>query len=276
MKIQVLYYSGAGNTKFIANSIENKLSERNHIVKSIRVTEKSIPLLDNDFDVLFLGFPVFFRNAPALIYKVFEKLPGGNRPIMVFITKGLYSGNAYKYIHKRSLENNFIPIGFIDLLMPGTDLLTAVIKKNSFAEKFFTGIHSKNIHKKVNKFVDKMGKNKRIKSVYTKWYTFLDNLIVKKIEIKADNDHKDWIGKFTVNNKDCIKCMKCINGCPRGNIKLNTGILFGINCDTCLYCINNCPKYAINICETTIDKVKYSEEVINKLFTEKTGKRTWE
>jgi len=266
MKIQLLYYSGAGNTKFISNIIENKLSELKHIVKSTKVTEKSIMLLDNDFDILFLGFPVFFRNAPSLIYKIFEKLAGENRPIMVFITKGLYSGNTLKYIHRISRENGFIPIGFLDILMPGTDLLTYVIKANSFWEKIFLNMHSHKIDKKIGKFVSKIGKNKEIKKVYTKWYTIFDNLIVKKLEIKADNDHKDWIKKFTVNKNICIECMKCVNGCPRENIKFLNGIIFGINCDVCLYCINNCPKYAISISQNTIDKVKYSEEKIKELF----------
>jgi len=266
MKIQLLYYSGAGNTKFIASIIENKLSEQKHIVKSIKITEKSIASLDNDFDILFLGFPVFFRDAPNLIYKVFEKLSGENRPIMVFITKGLYLGNAFKYIHKASKEKKFIPIGFLDILMPGTDLLTYAIKANSFLEKVFLNMHSRNINKKVNKFISKMEKNNEIKRVYTKWYTLFDNLIVKKLEIKADNDHKDWIKKFSVNRNDCIKCMKCVKGCPRENIKYMDGIIFDINCDTCLYCINNCPKYAINISQKTIDKIKYSEEKIKELF----------
>jgi len=161
MKIQLLYYSGAGNTKFIANIIENKLSEQKHIVKSMRVTEKSIVLLDNDFDILFLGFPVFFRDAPKLIYKVFEKLHGENRPIMVFITKGLYSGNAFKYIYKLSKEKKFIPIGFLDILMPGTDLLTYVIKINSFSEKIFLNMHSLNIKKKSINLYQKLKKIKK-------------------------------------------------------------------------------------------------------------------
>ena len=67
MKIQLLYYSGAGNTKFIANLIKNKLIEKNHIVNSFKIIEKGINLLDNDFDILFLGFPVIFRDAPKLI-----------------------------------------------------------------------------------------------------------------------------------------------------------------------------------------------------------------
>ncbi len=68
MKINLLYYSGAGNTNFIANIIEKKLSKKDHVVNSVKITEKSINSLDNDFDVLFLGFPVYFRDAPKLIY----------------------------------------------------------------------------------------------------------------------------------------------------------------------------------------------------------------
>ena len=40
MNILMLYYSGAGNTKFIANVIENKLAQNNHVVKSLKITEK--------------------------------------------------------------------------------------------------------------------------------------------------------------------------------------------------------------------------------------------
>jgi len=266
MKIKLLYYSGAGNTKFIANIIERKLLDNGHIVKSIRVTEKTMALLDNDFDVLFLGFPVFFRDAPELIYKVFEKILGANRPIMIFLTKGLYSGNAFKYIHKISSENKFIPIGFLDILMPGTDLLTYVIKANSFAEKIFVNLHSFNINKKIDKFISKIEKNKEIKKVHIKWYTLIDDLIVKHLEKRADNAHKDWIKNFNVNRNYCIECLKCVEGCPCENIKFKNGIIFGENCDVCLYCINNCPKNAINISQNTIGKIKYSEEKIKEIF----------
>jgi flavodoxin/ferredoxin len=267
MKIQLLYYSGAGNTKFIANSIEEALSRKNYDVNTIKISEKSINSLNNDFDILILGSPVYFRETPELVNKILDKISGENRPIMVFLTKGLYSGNTYKNIHKKSIENNFIPIGLMEIFMPGTDLLTLVIKEKSFLENFAISIHSKKINKKIDNFIGKIGKNKPIKNVLTKWYTFFDELIVKKAEIKADNSHKDWIGKFTVNVDNCIYCKKCINGCPHGNIELNEKIAFGINCDVCFYCINNCPKYAIYLSETRRNNVRYSEEKINKIFS---------
>jgi flavodoxin/Pyruvate/2-oxoacid:ferredoxin oxidoreductase delta subunit len=241
MKILILYYSGAGNTKFIASTIEKSLVEGNYIVNSIRLTEQSINSLKDDFGILFLGFPVIFRNAPELVYKAIERLNGKNRLIMVFHTKGLYSGNAFKYIHKAVMEKQFISKGFINLYMLGMDLLTYAIRKDSFLEKIGLSIHSRNIYQKINRFIDKMEKGKVIKNVHEKWYTFLDNLIVKPLEIKADNDHKDWIKGFNANMDECIKCMKCVEGCPRGNIKLTDHIIFGLDCDVCLYCINNCP-----------------------------------
>ena len=163
MKIKLLYYSGAGNTKFIASIVANKLIKNGHIVESIRVTEKSISTLDDDFDILYLGFPVYFRDAPELIYNIFDKINGKNRSIMIFVITGLYSGNAFKNIQSVSIEKGFIPVGALQLIMPGTDFLTLGVKANSFLEKLYLKNHSRNINGKVEKFVEKMEKIKNWK-----------------------------------------------------------------------------------------------------------------
>jgi ferredoxin len=185
---------------------------------------------------------------------------------MLFHTKGLYSGNSFKNIHNVLIKKGFIPKGFMNLYMLGMDLLTYAIKENTFLERLGLNIHSRNITKKVNIFIAKMENDRNIKHVYSKWYTFFDNMIVKPLEIKADNDHKDWIKGFNVNNDYCIKCMKCIDGCPRENINYLDKIEFGDICDVCLFCINNCPKHAINIFKKTIGKVKCSEERIYNIL----------
>ena len=266
MKILILYYSGAGTTKFIASLIENELIQRGHNVKSIRITEQNINSLTDDFDMLYLGFPIYFRDAPELVYKVFEKISGKNRPVMMFFSRGLYSGNAFKNIHRVSTDKEFVPIGYLKLLMPGADFLTSTVKAGSFSERLYTSIHSKNIREKIKKNADKAMKNKEIKTVHAKWYTFFDEQILKKLEIKANNAYKDWIKDFSADTEKCIQCMKCVNGCPRNNIKYVDKILFGTNCDVCLYCISNCSKTAINISQKTIGKTRYSEEKIKQVF----------
>jgi flavodoxin len=274
-KILLLYYSGSGNTKFIAAIIEQLLVEKGHVVQSARIIEKNICSLENDFDVLFLGFPTYFRDAPELVYKALDTLPGNNRPIMTFMSRGLYSGNTFKNVHKKALEKRFAPIGFINLFMPGPDLLTSAIKENSFLEKFLTNIYSRNMYKKIKKFIDKMNKGDEIKDVKAKWYTIIDEWIVKKAEIKVNNAYKDWIEKFWANKEKCNQCMKCINGCPRSNIQFNKEIVFGRNCDVCLYCIGNCPQKAINISQKTVGNVKYSEDKIKEIMAKEMNKATY-
>jgi flavodoxin/ferredoxin len=274
MKILLLYYSGAGNTKLFASIIEKVLIERKHTVKSVKITESSINSLDNDFNVLYIGFPTYFRAAPDLIFKALDKLSGNNRQLMTFMSRGLYSGNTFRDFHKKAMEKEFIPIGFINLFTPGPDLLTSAIKENSFLEKIYMNIHSRNIYKKINRFVDKMSEGEAIKFVHKKWYTFLDEFIVKKAEIKANNAYKDWIGKFWANKENCTQCMNCVKGCPRNNIYFDNGITFGKNCDVCLYCICNCPKHAINISQMTVGKVKQSEEKIRKVFEKEMHRQT--
>jgi ferredoxin len=118
----------------------------------------------------------------------------------------------------------------------------------------------------LNVFLDKIEQNKPITKIFTKWYTFFDEFIVKNSEIKADNSHKDWIKRFTVDEGKCNNCLKCVKNCPRNNIKFTEKIMFSINCDVCFYCINNCSQFAINLSKNKINNVKYSEEKINELF----------
>ena len=52
---------------------------------------------------------------------------------------------------------------------------------------------------------------------------------------------------YTVDNKKCIKCNKCVNNCPTNNIKRNKKgkLKFGANCTMCQRCTHFCPTDAI-------------------------------
>ena len=153
-----------------------------------------------------------------------KNLNGKGRPIFFFATKGLYSGNATKNIMSFSTAYNFIPVGCVELYMPGTDFLILFAKKNSLLEKILKSIHSRNIGKKVDNFTERVQNLLPAKKPLKKWYTFFDDYIVKKLEIIYDNHHRDCIEKFYSKFDTCIECMKCIKGCPR-NILLLMSIL---------------------------------------------------
>ena len=258
MKISILYYSGAGNTEFIAKKIEKSFKNKSHLVSSEKIKEDSINNVEDGFDVLGIGFPIYFREAPELVYDLLRSLDGKNRSIFFFATKGLYSGNAVRNIMDFSAAQNFQPVGSIEFFMPGTDFLILFAKKDSFTERFLKRIHSRNIDEKISSFMKRVQGSAPAKRPFRKWYTLFDDYIVKKLETMYDNHHRDYIGQFYSRADTCIECMKCVKGCPRHNITFYEHIKFGVNCDVCFYCIHNCPTDSIQIGEITEGNVRYN------------------
>ncbi|MBU1216372.1 EFR1 family ferrodoxin [bacterium] len=261
MKISIYYYSGAGNTKFITKKITNSF-QKTHNVVSTKIKNNLLEnTVEDDFDMLGIGFPIYFRNAPELISEFLKTLEGKGRKVFFFCTKGLYSGNAIKDIMELSIKQNFIPSRYIEFYMPGTDALLLLAKKGSLLEKFFKSIYSRNIVVKIEKFTNNIV-NSNTNIPNKKWYTFLDNLIVKNFERKWTDYNKKLIPQFYSKESICIECMKCVKGCPRNNIFFDQHIQFGLSCDTCFYCIHNCPVEAIQIGDITENTVRYNKVTV--------------
>jgi len=259
MKISIHYYSGAGNTKFIAKKIAKSFEDKSYSVQCKKITENSIKSIEDGFDIMGVGFPIHFREAPELVYDLLKGIKGKNRPIFFFCTKGLYSGNATRNIMKFSIVENFQPVGVIEFYMPGTDFLILFAKKGSFTEKFLKFIHSRKIDKKIDRFTKKLQRSKSAKIPFGKLYILPDELIVKKLETLYNNHHKDYIEQFYSNPDICIECMMCVKSCPRNNITFNEHIQFGTNCDVCFHCIHHCPVDSIQIGNITEGNVRYNK-----------------
>ena len=261
MKVSIFYYSGAGNTKFISKKITDSLQQYFDVTNN-KIT---IDLIKNTYelnsDIIGIGFPIYFREPPELVTEFLKILEGKNRKIFFFCTKGLYSGNAIQKIMKLSIKRHFKPIAYIEFYMPGTDALLLISKKGSLLEKFFKSIYSRNIDKKIDDFTSSI-LNKNMNIPPKKWYTFLDNLIVRKFEKRWTNQNKKLIPQFFSKEDICIQCMACVQGCPRNNIIFDQHIQFGLNCDTCFYCIHNCPVEAIQIGNITENTVRYNKVTI--------------
>lgn len=259
MKIAICYYSGAGNTAYIAEKIARTFEGKRHQTTSLRITAQGISAIEGDFDLLGVGFPIHFREAPRLVYQLLESLDGRGRPIFFFATKGLYSGNALSNIACFSAGRNFNYTGSLELFMPGTDFLILFARQDSLTERLLKHIHSRNISKKIDGFTQRVLAALTAEAPARKWYSLLDDHLVKKLETKYDDCHRDYIGRFHADPATCIECLSCVRGCPRGNIRLDGSVKFGTDCDVCLGCIHNCPTESIQIGGITQGNTRYKK-----------------
>ena len=257
MNISLFYYSGAGNTKFIAKKINQKFKKLNHKVNFIKITNSSIINI-NSCDMYIIGFPIYDLSSPNLVKDLINNIKDTNKPISFFCTKAFASGESIKELSDLSQRKDLQTLASLELYMPGTDALVFFAKPNSLNEKILKLFHSRNIDKKIDTFIFQILKNK--KSVISqKWYTYFSFLIPQKIKENFHSQYTKYIPEFYSQTDICIECMKCVNECPRDNIRLDEYIKFDLNCDMCLNCVHHCPTQSIQIGNFTQGNVRYKK-----------------
>jgi flavodoxin len=86
MKTLVTYYSEGGNTEKVAKAIYEALEATENEIAKIS-EEKNF----DDYDVIFIGFPVHGSSVPAKAEKCLKRIPEG-KMLALFGTHGSYRG----------------------------------------------------------------------------------------------------------------------------------------------------------------------------------------
>ena len=255
MKISLFYYSGAGNTKFIAKKISTVLKSNSCSVSMTRVMKNSVVDIEEESDLYIVGFPIYDLTTPSLVKDLLETLKKKNKPIAFFCTKAFASADSIKEL---SDIQGFQTVGVMELYMPATDALLIFAKKDSSTEKIVKYFHSRNIDKKVSHFVKTLLKHQEVK-VAKKWYVNLSFLIPQNFKDKFHAQYSKYVPDFYSQPDICIECMKCVKECPRENIIFDENIKFGLDCDMCLHCVHHCPTDSIQIGSLTQGNVRYTK-----------------
>ena len=260
MKIAIYYYSGAGNTRYIARLLRKQFIEDGDSVIFTRIVKSTqFDLQCGDVDLLLVGFPVYDLSAPLMVQKFVATLPCSDVPIAFFCTRAMISVNAVLELKNIAMKSSgMVTVANLDLYMPGTDILGIGTIKNSRTEKIVKSLHSRNIDKKIKKFIAR-AKKKRPLAVWTKWYSYLAFLIPPKTRQKFHDQYTKFTSDFYCEHEACTQCMLCVKNCPQENIAFDGKISFGSSCDMCLRCLHHCPAECIQIGEMTKGKVRYNK-----------------
>lgn len=239
MKALILYFSGTGNTRYIAQKIQAEL-ELNEIATEIHSIEEKFVVRPNTYDYLVLGCPKYYEY-PALNFIEYVKgyLPVSEKtvPVILFCTqtgpletdfskieKALASKNHKLLISKSiPLANNFL-----------------IMKRFKQTDKNEAKKRVKVAKKLAKKMVEDLLTNNPSKEEIGKFKGGMEHFVA----VSCDKLFPVFAMKYSVSAQ-CTKCGKCAKACPQQNIIMGSEPEFGKHCMFCMRCINECPSHAI-------------------------------
>ena len=247
MRIGIYYFTGTGNTSFIAEQFRKEMKDfqqddKVHQIELFQIDSNTIVL--SDLDLLIIGGPIYAGNMPEKLLKwAVKNIPKTNTQTkaMVYSTSaGLGNPHGVNSIASK-LEKK------------GYD----VIRKDYFEmpRNFYFNRYEAHTEEEIeNRF--RLAKE-RVKQ----WVVeFLDEEIEPREAFSIDTKgiwNKDILagvfsfmakkmGKNFSADQACIECGQCVDNCPQNNISLEaSGIKYKNQCMMCTRCIHGCPVNAI-------------------------------
>ena len=240
MKALILYFSGTGNTKFMAEKFDREL-KANGIKTEIHSIEEAVPIEPDTYDYLVLGCPKYYEY-PTLHFVNYlkRKLPVAQNaiPVLMFCTKTgalqtNFKGMAKMLVHKNhqlivsksfQLANNFL-----------------IFKSFGPTDEQDAKSRIKQIGSQVKELVTAF-LNKRVQMEQVG--TFMGGM-EHAVAVSCDKLLPVFAMKYSAS-EECIHCGMCAKMCPKRNIVMEAGKPeFGKHCMFCMRCINLCPAHAI-------------------------------
>ena len=244
-RIIILYYSGVGNTKRIAQYMYNYLRQKSSVdIYSIEELPANFSV--DKYSKLIIGFPTIHAEPATLMMQFIQRINVSDKKLSTFVytTCGLYSGNAIRIFCESAIVKNIVPTYTNSYRCPAIDgiLLTPRIKRWYSYEK---GLSLK-IKNDIGQFFKTNGNCAKIPRL--KWYSIL-------------NYPNKMLGKNTkfkiyLHKNKCVKCRLCIEKCPVGACVSNANNLpafHAAKCVNCYRCIHHCAQRALSLSKASSD-----------------------
>jgi ferredoxin/flavodoxin len=235
-KIRIVYFSGTGGCKRVANIFADKLQNRNVNVNSVELNQMEYTKEIYE-DMLIIIFPVYALNAPKPIYQYLKNLTRVNKLPAVVISVsggGEITPNTASRLHSiKLLKQKGFQVIYEEMLVMPSNVFFQIPEELSWLllnilpekiERILIEVLQGRIHITKPLLAD------RILSRLGEGEKLVSGIFGKRIKV-LDN---------------CNGCKLCEKACPCGNIIINNKKpYFDNQCVVCLRCIYNCPKKAL-------------------------------
>lgn len=252
----ILYFSGTGNTKYVANLLASELNDE--VVNLLPMIKSGEQVVIDSKRPFILCFPAYIMDIPVFIREFLQRTRlQGNKLVYAVITCAAESGIAGNSIKEIVEKQGKVFGGSCDVIMANNYTVNTRFDSTPDKEIVFRIEEAKLDVKRIAMFI----KNKHffmLKKVST-----AKKLMVRTV-VSVYTNTSQSSELFHTSDK-CIGCGKCVSLCPVNKIHLdsNKHPTWDKMCMHCMSCINNCPVEAIDYGNVTQHKAKYN---INKFL----------
>ena len=253
MKISLYYFSGTGNTAWMAQRLAERLADLGDEVTALSCEEISASAVDlAACDVMGIAFPVHASFAPPVFRDFLTALPPGEgKALFAVTTSGYAAGDTAWYAVKPLQDKGYEPFLLSDVVIgnnfyiPPLDFLPVTppekMPKNLDKARRKIADLAELVHRR-KAHVKGAGPLGRLMGISQRWSIHFEAFVFK--------------GFFA--DETCTRCGWCARHCPTNNIKMNgAGVEFLGNCTHCMRCYSFCPEQAIQATEKTKNLAKY-------------------
>lgn len=235
-KIRMVYYSGTGGTRIVAECMASQLQQRGFELKMQRL-KVGEPEATGAYDLLVLLYPVYAFNAPEPVYDWIKKLPQqvGMPAVVISVSGGgemspntACRGKAIKMLEKHGYEVNYENM----LVMPSN----IAFATKAPLDKMLLDVLPHKVEMIIDEATQEIHRRKKPK--------LIDRGLATMGVFEIMGAHS--FGKRIRVSEACNSCGICSKNCPSGNITMTESRpRFAKKCYFCMNCLYCCPQKAL-------------------------------
>ncbi|MCL2253179.1 MAG: EFR1 family ferrodoxin [Lachnospiraceae bacterium] len=258
--ILTLFFSGTGNTKYIAQIFSEKIGAECHsIEEDLNFTDAIIK-----HETIAFCYPIYGSRVPLImrefVGRYMEPLKG--KKLAILVTQAMFSGDGARVLC------DLFPKDYIDVVYAEHFLMP-----NNIGNFFVSAKSGQSIKKCLDKAVARVEtvvQNMKHGIVKKRGFSTISILLGKVQGVSWQGDSKcphalpktmEYRAKRSVKfDSDCTACGACVLSCPMKNLKCENGVMSHMNnCTACYRCVNICPHRAITAFIKSKPKWQYKE-----------------
>ena len=248
----ILYFSGTGNSKFVAQRIAVALGDK-ILNLNDRIKASDTSLVETGERVIIVT-PTYAWRIPRVVRDwLLRTEPRGAKRAWFVMTCGSEIGNANKYNRDLCAEKAISCMGTAQIVMPENYIAMFSAPQADEAREIVAKAEP-NIDCVIASIQSNQPFAPARNNLYDRFMSGPVNPIFYKFFVKAD--------AFTVSDA-CIGCGQCAKRCPMNNVTLKDGKpVWGKNCTHCMACICYCPVSAIEYGKKSVGQPRYHFEAL--------------